>query len=69
MKTNDVYIYSLKEAVTNAIDMSIKYNKDYAVVQMDNGYGVISARYANYNKDKLTIEYITDIKNAIYYRK
>ena len=59
----DVINYSLQQAVTNAIEMSTKYNKNYAVVPTEDkkGYAVIGARYAKFNKDKLDIEFITDI--------
>lgn len=59
----DVINYSLQQAVTNAIDMSIKYNKNYAVVPTEDkkGYTIIGAHYAKFNRDKLQIEYMTDI--------
>ena len=63
MKDNDTIIYTLREAVINAIDLAEKYKKNYAVVTaLPRGYSVIGARYAKRNSDKLQIEYVTDIK-------
>jgi len=62
MKTRDVEIYSFRQATINALDMSEKYHKNYAVVRELNGYAVISARYARINKDKLDIQFTTDIE-------
>lgn len=63
METNDgIVIYTFAEAVTNAIELSKKYKRNYAVVITQHGYSVIGARYAKRNWDKLQIEYVTDIQ-------